>query len=301
MERYPQGPELSRETLEILRTPEQVFDSNIEKARKESERVAERLRQIREEHKNSRGVEFDLESKIGRGMAKTIQITWADWRDQRGMMLSLDPITEGSGPESGVFGYKGRYGLAKRVKNGFEYENGTSGVLTLERLFMVPEGISLIVRPTMVRWAIGADELSMPYGDKTKTLYMGLGFLLLGGKGHKWMHIGMHEAGHLPDENDENKAWTTANRNYASLTRGDKERIRQIVMGKGRGRFDLLEKPFYGSGPTIGKIAKYGLVSHALGGDAKVPDAWLKGAGRTMEEFGDKIIEAQQAFDSFIM
>lgn len=136
-------------------------------------------------------------------------------------------------------------------------------------------------------------------GRKRQNPLYGPGFLLLGEKGHKWMHIGMHEAGHLPNENDENKAWTTANSNYASLYHGNKEIINQIISGRSRGRFDLLEKPSYGNNLTIGRIIRYGLVSHALTGNAKIPEQWTKNSKRIMDEFRRKIVEAQQAFNSF--
>lgn len=70
MEGYPRGPELSRETLEVLKTPEQIFDSDREKAEKEAEKVAERLRRMREKQKQGRGIEVDIEAKIGGSLAK---------------------------------------------------------------------------------------------------------------------------------------------------------------------------------------------------------------------------------------
>jgi len=303
MEGYPRGPEISRETVELLKTPEQVFDSDLEKAKKEAEKVAERILRSDGSHRQSRGVEVDIDSESvesRRGSKPAIQITWAGKFDKQGIMLSLDPISEGKGIESGVLAYKGSYGVAKRNQAGeFDLIDDPSKTLSLEKLFQVPQGIDLYIKPTITRWAIGQDELSFLWGENARTLYMGLGFLLLGEKGHKWMYIGMHEAGHLPNENDENKAWTAANLNYASLYRGKKEIIKQIISSQNHGRFDILEKPSYGNNLTIGKIVKYGLVSHALAGNAKIPEQWTENSKITMDEFGRKIVEAQEAFDSF--
>lgn len=303
MEGYPRGPEISRETAELLKSPEQVFDSDLEQAKKEAQKVAERILRNKGSHRESRGVEVDIETESAESKKRSkrsIQITWAGMSDQRGIMLSLDPISEGKGIESGVLAYKGRYGVAKRNSHGeFDLVNDASKILSLEELFHVPSGMDLYVKPTVTRWAIGQDEVSLMRGENARTLYMGMGFLLLGEKGHKWMHIGMHEAGHLPNENDENRAWTTANTNYAGLYHDQKESIQRIKNGQDHGKFDLLEKPFYGTDLTIGKIMRYGLVSHALAGNARIPYQWAENAKRTMSEFGRKIVEAQEAFDSF--
>lgn len=298
MEGAPERREISVDVRELLRTPEQVFDSDLKKAREESRQVAERLKRMGERRREGRGVEINI---AGRGLAKTIQIAWAEWRDQKAMMLSLDPITEGMGVESGVFGYRGRYGIASRIEGEFKYDgNDSLKVASLEDLFMVPRDISLIVMPTVERWAVGVDELSMAYRN-ARTLYMGLGFLLSGREAHKWMLVGMHEAGHLPDEGDENVAWTKANRNYARLTRGNKARIKAIVEGKFHGRFGLLEKPGRRSRDiTIGKIVQYGLVSHALAGNAWVSERWMDKSRRIMDEFSERIVEAREAFDGLV-
>lgn len=62
-------------------------------------------------------------------------------------------------------------------------------------------------------------------------------------------------------------------------------------------RFDILRKPFWAKDMTIGKIMRYGLVSHALAGNAKIPQPWQDSSRSTMERFREAITDATEVFD----
>lgn len=117
------------------------------------------------------------------------------------------------------------------------------------------------------------------------------------------MHIGDHEAGHLKEckggsiqlDTDENRAWTKSNRAYAKRHR---PRKKQIVAGKTTGLFELLQKPTrYGDEVTIGKIVKWGLVSHSLVNNAHIPKSWESKKREIMREFRNIIASAHDAFE----
>lgn len=221
----------------------------------------------------------------------SIQIAWPI-TDSSSYLLELDPIQIGRGIEArDVIAYKGAYGRAKKDRSEWKFQKQTG----LEELFGVPNGLEIYVKPTIDRWAVGKDELSLAFGENARTLYMGLGFLLLG---HQWMHIGMHEAGHLPDGANENEAWFRANKLYASRHKKDKKKI---IEGKNTGQFELLQKPNNSSPnpkPTIGKIMQYGLVSHFIGG-TKIPEHWKP--REIMEEFQTVIKTAHQAYREVLL
>ena len=114
------------------------------------------------------------------------------------------------------------------------------------------------------------------------------------------MYIGIHEGGHVPNDsngtpNNENLALTIANTKYAALARRHKDKI---LKGETAFRFDILKKPFGSKDLTIGKVMRYGLVSHALAGDAVIPKPWQDQSSRTMSQFGEKITDAEQAFNA---
>lgn len=196
--------EISRETSELLKTPEQVFDSDKEKADAQAAEVAKRIMEGRDIRYERSGLSVLVEGKkveTGVVSKKSIKIAWPR-NNQHTTMLQLDPITEGYCAEADVLAYTGRYGVAKKVKEEWEFLDRDSAK-SLEEAFCVPDGKHLLVKPTIDRWAIGKDELSAAYSEDTYTLHMGLGFLLLG---EPWMYIGMHEGGHMPDNHDENLA-----------------------------------------------------------------------------------------------
>lgn len=271
----PSRPEYSSEILELLQHPEQVFDGDQNKAELEHQLVLKMFREWEGFTIQRSGVEVT----IGNGSVEStssslppITITWAKWIDGRGMALSLSPITAPGGPEGGAIAYMGTYGLASRNKAGvFVFSEDGKGAVKLEDLFRTPDGITLLIKPTVSRWAVGRDELSLLFGENTRTLYVGLGFLLSGIEGHKWMHVGLHESGHLHRGQNENAAWTWANKRYADLYRGKKELIGKILEGEVSSLFDILEGPRHGSDLTIGKITRFGLVSHALINNAVIP------------------------------
>src|SRR3989344_4772496 len=233
MERGPQRYE-SKERQELIRKPENIFDSNLEKAREENQNLKDRL-MGRELFREVGGATFETK-ELGVGLPPEIRIGWTD-DDKKSYLLCLEPITEGKGIESGIFGYVGSYGPAKLAK-GYDknYEFTEEGTVPLEELFDVPEGLRLIILPTKNRWAMESKNslTESLFGENARLMYMGLGFLLLG---REWLHIGMHEAGHL-SSHDENRAWSIANSNYAIRVRPRKDDIQDGIY---TGEFGLLK------------------------------------------------------------
>jgi len=274
-----------KESQELIRNPEQVFDSDVEKAQEGNRELMEKLLD-REISREFRGATFEtLEG--GNGKPPEIRIGWTE-EDAKSFLLCLKPISEGRGFESGVFGYVGSYGPAKQGK-GYDkkYEFTDDGAVSLEDLFAVPEGIHLIIKPTRNRWAMESKNALTEgvFGKNARIMYMGLGFLLLG---REWLHVGMHEAGHL-SSHDENRAWSIANSNYAVRARPRKSDIKG---GSFTGEFGLLKPQHdtpYGETPRLGDIARYGLVSHARSGGARIPAQW--DIDDTMQDLA-RIIEA---------
>lgn len=294
MERGPRRPDISRETLELLECPEEVFDSEPDKAEHQSQEVIERLIRAREISRRSDEVRLDT-IETGRTTPPVIEIFWPDKPGALSALLRLTPMSEGKGFESGVFGYTGAYGAAVRKGSVYSFvDNGTS----LEETFGVPEELSVIVKPTIDRWAIESNAQDRTiFGENVRTLYMGLGFLFLG---REWMFVGMHESGHLPDNDDENVAWNIASRRYA---RAHKARKEGIVSGEDTGEFDLLKRPIlHGGSPTAGDIIRYGLTSHARNKNAKLPSAWAgeRMVENTIEEFKRLILRANGAYEDLI-
>lgn len=283
----PRRPQM--EIREILNHPEGVFDSSLREAERSSRQVMEDLKERGSVDSVGAEVECRIE-KVGLSQLPPIQIAWPI-TDTSSYLLRLQPIQFGRGIEArDVIAYKGSYGTAKKDGSEWKFESQTS----LEELFGVPDELEVYVKPSIDRWAVGKDELADIFGDNARTLYMGLGFLFLG---HQWMHIGMHEAGHLPDKADENEAWFRGNKLYASRHKKDKDAIMQ---GKNTGQFELLEKPVSSSQrkPTIGKIMQYGLVSHFIGG-TKIPKHWK--AQEIMKEFQLVIQRAHKAYEKIIL
>lgn len=295
----PRGPETSREARELLEHPEQVFDSDKEMAQEEARELAKRLERIGETKREGSNAIFETMETESPGGAPQIQIAWPAKKGVPSTMLRLIPHTEGQGPESGIFGYSGEYGITNEVSGKHEFDIEP---MSLEELFGVPKDINLIIVPTATRWAIAKDQMAVAFGENTRTLYMGLGFLF---RGPEFMQVGMHEAGHLAGgangthTHNENKAWTFANRRYAALHDGLKD---QVIAGKNTGLFDLLKRPMpYGNSTTIGKIARYGLTSHAIaGGDAHISKQWRDQSERTMDEFKSLIELADQDYDYMV-
>jgi len=284
------GPDLepTPELRELMSSPEQAFDSDLKSANREFERLMERLQKTGKIYKSGGRAIFKT-TETAQGRPPAIQIAWSE-RNNIYTVLRLSPHVEGKGAEAGVFGYSGEYGVARQKGKNWEYD-----LEPLSELYGIPDDLNIIVKPTATRWAIGKDETAITFGDDTRTLYMGLGFLLLG---QEWMHIGMHEAGHLPDTHDENKAWRVANKYYADLHKLRKE---DIVSGKSNSLFELLEKSQpYGNKLTIGQIVQYGLVSHASAGNAKIPKSWEQKSRSIMIDFTRVIERADQAYDHFI-
>lgn len=293
MERGPRGPEISRETQELLKNPEQVFDSDLEGADRQNKEVISRLVRVGEIERSNDHVDFET-IEMGSGSAPRIQIVWPVSSGQA-YFLNLVPITEGRGIEREIFGYSGEYGLASGNRGRYKLIERIS----LTELFAVPDDLNIIIQPTINRWAVETVENPLTtaiFGKNSRKMYIGLGFLLLG---REWMHIGMHEAGHLPENHDENLAWQIANEKYAELHRGIKT---DIISGKRSGRFGLLKKKqesrYYGETPRLGDIVKYGLVSHARANNAKVPAQWDK--DQISSDFRRILTAADEAYDNFI-
>lgn len=283
---------MTHETEELLNSPEKAFDSDIESAQKEARELAEQLQRIGKIERNSDRASFEVREIID-GQASQIQIAWPAQKGSKATMLRLTPHTEGRGKEKGIFGYSGEYGVTEEKSGQLEFL-GTP--ISLKELFGIPKDLEIVVVPTADRWAIEKNGLlSEIYGEKTCTLYMGLGFLF---RGQEFMHIGMHEAGHLPDNPDENKAWTFANQRYAKMHKPKKE---EILSGRDAGLFGLLKRPErYGTSSTIGKIMSYGLISHSIDGKTRISAQWRKKKDEIMREFRDVIMAANDDYDYFI-
>lgn len=292
MERGHRGPEKSVEITELMKHPELVFDSDFEGAQQQHHQLVSKIMRQGEIYREGSSAIFHSR-EISKTDSPRIEIAWPTTGDNV-ILLRLDSIGEERGH------YTGKYGGAVCNKSGYrsEYEFQSGRDKNLEDLFAVPDDIHLIIKPTIDRWAIEAapnPDTTADYGPKARVLYMGIGFLLLG---REWMHIGMHEAGHLPNNRDENIAWSAANQAYAAVHKPLKK---EIISGAQSGRFNLLKEPVsvsYGSTPTIGKIAKYGLVSHAQNEGAHIPKHW--DAKATMDEFRQVIKAANEAYDYFV-
>ena len=77
--------------------------------------------------------------------------------------------------KKGVFGYTGSYGTAAKGRNGYKFSEKVS----LEELFAVPNDLTLIVHPTINRWAIeiGVDPAAAAaFGKDVRNMYMEWGF-----------------------------------------------------------------------------------------------------------------------------
>ena len=279
------------ETANILKHPEQAFDSPLAEAMNSAKEAMKHLQQQNKIDYKGRNLGVRIE-RDGQASTPSIQIAWPI-TNTSSHVLSLDPIQERRGPESRVFiTYKGVYGIADRASRSQAWKYRSK--VSLEELFGVPEGLDIYVQPTIDRWAIERDPMtSALFGENARRLYMGLGFLFLG---HQWMHVGMHEAGHLPDVSDENQAWFKANKLYAARHRGIKK---AVIAGKNSGQFELLQKPDKSSWnpkPTIGKIVQYGLVSRFIGG-TRIPKHWQSQIPEIMEEFKQVIKKAHRAYE----
>lgn len=286
------GSRLSPETTDTPKDLHEVFDSDLERAQQEHRQTLERLRRLGEIERRGRYAEMSVEIEGGNIHFPSIQIAWPV-NPSSAYLLQLDPITTGKGMESGIIAYRGSYGTASRDQEAWELD--TDDMVSLESLFGVPPPLNLAIKPTITRWAVAADELAVVMGVNTRTLYVGLGLLLLG---HQWLHIGSHEAGHLPNTTNENEAWFKANKLYA---RRHKPRKGSVISGEFRGLFDLLRKPsgWYSPQPTIGEIVKYGLTSHFLGGQVRIPDTWKRDGERTLRTFDQIREEAYEEFRHF--
>lgn len=285
-----EGMRLNQETSELTRNPREVFDSNPKSADAESKKIRRLISPEKGLVAAKRQVEVYVAPEKVTGQAENLYLLWPR-NDEYATGLILQPVSEGSGAEAGVMAYTGQYGVAQKEQGHWQFMRDQC--VSLDKAFGVPKGLTLMVKPTVHRWSIGRDELSMLYGENVRTLHLGLGLLLLG---EQWLYIGRHEAGHLPNTHDENEAWSKANSGFASLHH---KRHKEIVAGADSGLFDILQKPLSRPRyPTIGKVMQYGLTSHYLAGNADIPKIWQDSAEKTMRHFSELILDAQSAFDS---
>ncbi len=291
---------LPSEVIELQKNPEQVFDSSREAARREYQDFICRIRDReigREDFDRTTSLETYAE-KGNSGGAPAIDIVWRKRRTAT--MLRLHPIVEGHGPEKETFGFIGKYGAAQKTdRGGNEFVDKPE---SLESLYGAPSWCRFIVKPTVGRFAVGRSVLTEIHGQNACELYLGVGFLLLD---QAWMHVGMHEAGHLPPtikgtSNDENTAWSLGNAVAAVKNRSHKDRL---VTGKSSGLFGVYRDPKkerYADPVTVGKIVRYGLTSHALAGKAHIPSSWQRRANDTMRELNGEIERAYDKFEYFL-
>jgi hypothetical protein len=276
------------ESQRLVRNPEEAFDSDLPSAEAEFQMTMEDMRRAGEGGIKTCELEFSFGAETG-GSRPIIQFIWPGTRNTF-TFLHLNPIAEGYGFEGGIIGYSGTYGsgIKRRPDNNWQVLRS----IPLENLLQTPDNIQLVVKPTVDRWAIGIDYTAMVMGENFRTLYMGLGFLFLG---QEWMHIGFHESGHLPHNDDENHAWQIANRHYAQIHRGQRAAISK---GENLGLFDLLKKETDLFHPSIGTIMKYGLITHYKAGNASIPRVWRKDGNRTLKEFTVIIESAQDHYQA---
>jgi len=283
--------ETPRENLELLKTPEQIFDRSPEQARAESEQAIERLVRAGEVHREGRNAEFEI-AEAGAHSAPAIQIFWPEKQGTPATLLRLTPISEGKGAERGIFGYRGSYGPAHKTEKGYEFADGEGK--SLEETLSVPKGMKLVVKPTPLAWAVEKNSLDQSvFGENSRNLYMGLGLLFLG---REYMFIGMHEAGHLPDNHDENLAWRNASIQYARVHGPRKE---AVIQGTDTGEFDLLKRPTGERDITAGKIIRAGLSSYARNGRARIPERWRNDGAleKTIRDFQNILSRANDEYE----
>ncbi len=300
MGRSSELPEILSETI---RNPELVFTSSLADAQTEHELVQQTLDGLSDRTRHLESSDLLIEQGLGSHHPR-IAVRWNKQNDTA-TQLVLHPISGGNGPEAGILGYYGTYDLLETDKqSGMQV---LSQSIPLERLFGAPRNVRFTIKPTLTRWAVGKDEMSILLGNENVwILYTGLGFLFLG---EPWMLIGFHEAGHIPNNHGgdrvtmrgENEAWSVGKRTYAALHHG-KER--------GVGLFDLLQKPqlhygrnlFADTNPTIGDIERYGITSHAMDPSVKLPFQWsgkdFSKAIETMNTFQQIIKKAQRAYEN---
>lgn len=156
------GPELEK----LLTSPEQVFDSDLDEAKKQSDQVLDRLKLLgevrRERWVKDKKIEFITKKEDVKSSVPTVQIVWSGGKE-KGMMLQLTPVEN-----SGEVAFVGSYGVAKENKEGYEFIEGES--ISLEKLFAAPSGVKILVRQTMTRWRIGKDDLALSFGKNTASL-----------------------------------------------------------------------------------------------------------------------------------
>lgn len=289
----------------LLEAKQEVFDSELDveaptsPAQKSAIEVAEELESIPwgfvKQLENSR-----VEAVDNGGSKPDIVISW----NNSGNSVLLRPFAEGVGIEAFVYNYRFHYGKTSDLKKG-----DVRGAVGDRELFGVPDWANLLILPTSVRWAVGEDFFSKASGvDNTRSLYVGLGLLMLS---EKFLLVGCHEAGHLgetsmAESNGENKAWENAARYYAAHAHDSNS----------AGRFGLLQPKVLGDGLSIGVIERWGLESHYLAGTpgVRLPDQWRDGQraakienkkerlwkpdiGESQREFSKVIKAAQEAYD----
>lgn len=276
------GPGSGFESYDAMRAPKrlegarsfaEMFDSRIGDAQRQHEAFMDRVHPM-----VRRLAEAELIVERVGSAKPSIKIAWPN-SNGGGTMLELIPIQEGRTPEHGVLGYTGIYGSAVRSNDSWEMSRSPR---LIEDLFGAPKGVRFLVRPNVDRWAVAVEpdfRTEQIIGESGRLLYMGIGLLLLG---EEWMHVGMHEAGHLPKTFDEHDAWTKANRLYAKRHTGYK---RAVIRGQSHGSFDLLKKPTGDiTKPTIGDIMRYGMTHGWIGGE-RIPVSWQHRATQTERDF----------------
>jgi len=294
--------------LEQLRLhPEWIFDCPIEEAKKEAERVASDLsfkqwreHQLEDERKRAQvKIIRNFESGPEKSGKQTIQIVWSR-DDGKTTMLNLTQLKEGRGGEGTILGHVGEHGEAiVNDKGKYVFAEGKS--TPLAKLFGIPEVFTVVVVPTEVKWAVerGNPLFTSMLGDNCVVIYIGLGTLLMG---EEWMLAGFHEGGHLPQDgnlekpsNDENAAWSVANRRYAQIHEGQKE---GIVRGKIKGLFHLLHRPTDSSDITIGKLMQWGLTSHwSASQSANIPQHWKRKSNEIIDDLLSHMAKAHEAYE----
>lgn len=291
---FRRRPERSRELERMIERPEQVFDSDLGLASQESKQVIQRL--LSKAPFQYESPECDVEVTTAQLSDIKVPIIQFAWMNPNGTAAALLLEPSKSSVEPGLV-FEGRFGTASWKRQSWILDKSRD--LELDTLYGIPERRHVTIAPTISRWAIEYDQPANSHTNERR-MYMGIGFLLLG---IQWMHIGMHEAGHLPDEPNENFAWRSGNTHFAQLHEGQDYRGLRKHNRTTRGLFNLLLPPDrFVAQPTIGDIMRYGLTSHSEAGnpDASIPGQWNTKSNTSLRELRSTIERAHREFENLV-
>ncbi len=265
--------------IQTQENPRLVFDSDFPSANKQYQQVLDNLKGLEHGEYTIGTTQVIINKKDS--LLKTVVLSW----DFTNTALILSYSAK-------LRGFQANYAYLQPNTNG----NAKLKQIALNQFWGETPQKTVVVRPTIDRWVIRRTPRFDQNLNYVYDLYIGLGFLLLG---PAWMHIGNHEiAGHLSgDTGDENEAWRLAHiwtrqlheqqtdifptGIFGNLVKPDKKRDRKLQ-------------------PTIGEIAMYGLVSHFIDNNARVPQHWKKRTDEINSELSELVALAQRYYFKLI-